>query len=79
MIIFDLCILERGGLLVASFLGYQEKRLVHSCSLHVSACLSCSFSRLIEVVNVGQDLDLNGDYFLLLGRGETPGNYIGLI
>ena len=39
----------------------------------MSACLSCSFSRLIQVVNVGQDLDLNGDYFLLLGRGETSG------
>ena len=45
--------------------------------LHV--CLPSSFSRLIQVVNEGQDLNLDVDYFLLLGRGETPGNYICLI
>ena len=44
--------------------------------LHV--CLPSSFSRRIQVVNEGQDLNLDGDYFLLLGRGEAPGNYISL-
>ena len=37
-----------------------------------------SFSRLIEAVNPKQDLNLNGNYFLLFGRGETGGRDLKL-
>ena len=35
-----------------------------------------SFSRFIGVVNPNQDLNLNGDYFLLFGRGPVGGREI---
>jgi len=35
--------------------------------------ISCNFSRFIEVVNPGYDLNLNGNYFFLFGRGPTGG------
>ncbi len=41
---------------------------------NINGRISCSFSRLADVCNVGRDLNLDDDYYVMWGRGDTLGD-----